>query len=362
MMVAFGFSLSIFLLLPKFLKTELAAGAFEIGLVSSMFGAASVVAVPFAGAWVSRYGCRRSIMAGNLALGVGALGFVLVTTVGPLALLSRSMHGLAWNMVFSAGMTLATMITPADRMAEAIGVYGSANILTNALAPALAEPLIDRVGYRPVFAASAIIAVVAWALGRRLVEPSADRSAAAQPTQSIQALLRRPRYQRLLVVGLVSGLGFGVIFTFHQPFALALGMRNVSGFFIAYSVGALGIRLAAGRLMDRAGHQRSARMALVLSGLVVASTAALRPGWLAVVGGSFGIAHGFFYPAVMALAVDSRSGQRAQPLMLMSGAFAAGSAFVPLFGALADAAGYPPVFIIAGTASALAAVLIPPPA
>ncbi len=373
MLIAFGFSLSVFLLLPKFMKTELHSAAFDIGLVSSMFGVASVFALPFAGTWITRYGYRWSILVGNIVMATGALGFVLVHAVGALPLLLRCLHGLAWTMVFNAGMTLATLVAPGDRTAQAIGVFGSANLVTNAVAPAMAEPLIERFGYRPVFAAAAGIAGVACLLGRRLLEPGGaaaerapvgTRSLALSRPETLFDLLRSVAYQKLLVVGLVSGLAFGGMFTFHQPFALALGMRNVRGFFIAYAIGAIAVRLASGRLVDRVGHRRIAVAALIVEGVVIMGTSRLQPGHLALWGGLFGITHGMFFPAAMALAVTLRPASRAQSLMLMSGAFAAGSAFVPLLGALADWVGYPVIFLLSGLAAVLVANLLPeaPPA
>jgi MFS family permease len=136
-------------------------------------------------------------------------------------------------------------------------------------------------------------------------------------------------------------------------------MRNVRSFFIAYSVGAILVRLTAGHLIDRIGHRRSAVWSLAAYGLVTAATSLLAPGQLALYGGLFGVFHGLFFPAIMALAIDPKTGQRAQPLALVNGTFAAGGAFVPLLGALADAIGYPWVFVASGVATLAIVSAIP---
>ena len=55
----FGLAYSAFILLPKFLKTEFGASAWEIGAVAAMFGLATTLVTPFAGVWVDRFGRRR---------------------------------------------------------------------------------------------------------------------------------------------------------------------------------------------------------------------------------------------------------------------------------------------------------------
>src|SRR5687767_1223156 len=214
MQVASGFGLSTFLLLPKFLASALGAGGLAIGADAGTYGLASLVVVPLVGAQIDRDGARRPILIGNLLLIVGALGFVLVKEVGPLALVARALHGAAWTMVFNGGMTLATVLAPPGRLAQAMGVYGSANVITMALAPAIAEPLVDVVGWQAVFAGAAALAAVAVALGRGLGEPPPPEIPAPG---GLRTLLVRRRTRALLVIVLTAGVALGVIFNFYQP-------------------------------------------------------------------------------------------------------------------------------------------------
>src|SRR5262245_4380940 len=100
MQTAFGFSSSVFLLLPTVLASSLAASATAIGTVTAMYGLASLAAAPFLGLQIDRHGTRTPIVIGNVLLLVSALGFAAVTSVGPLALALRGMQGLAWTMLF----------------------------------------------------------------------------------------------------------------------------------------------------------------------------------------------------------------------------------------------------------------------
>ena len=110
----------------------------------------------------------------------------------------------------------------------------------------------------------------------------------------------------LFVCSGAAGAGFGVMFTFTQPFALALGARQVSGFFVGYTLCALVRALCRflGALADSLGRRRVAFGALVLYGLVVCMTSQLRPGLLFLAGAGLGLAHGLLYPAINALAAE----------------------------------------------------------
>ena len=75
----FGYAFSTFLLLPKYLVTQLGAGPAEIGLVTSAYGVATVLTIPVMGAVVDRYGRRRFLIAGALVMvaffAVGLFGY-----------------------------------------------------------------------------------------------------------------------------------------------------------------------------------------------------------------------------------------------------------------------------------------------
>jgi MFS family permease len=367
MQMCSGFAFSIFLLLPKYLASVLGAGPLAIGAVNAMFGLANVVAIPFLVAQIDRGGARATILMGNLILAASALGFAFVDSVGPAALLLRGMQGIAWTMTFNGGLTITTLIAPPGRLAQAMGVYGSANLITNALAPAATEPLMDSIGYRPVFAAAAVLALLGWALGRNFKEGTVGSGSTISgapsppsPTSTFRVLLADARIRRLAGVVLIAGMTLGILFTFHQPFALQLGMENVRGFFIGYTAGALLIRLGAGRLSDRLGHRRTTLLSLLCYAAITAGMSLLIPSRLWLFGAIFGVAHGLFLPAFMALAIAGQEIKaRGRILALMNGSLVAGWAPIPLVGMLAEAVGYPGMFVAAGIVTLSAMLLVP---
>jgi MFS family permease len=353
---AFGIAFSIFLLLPKIFASALRVGPEGIGLVQSMFSLAGFVAIPFVGARVDRPGRPRLIVAGTVLMFVASLGYLAVDRVGPLALVLRAAHGVAYTIVFVTGAAVAADLTPPGRMARTMALYGSANLVTNAVAPLFAEPMIDHLGYRSVYVAAAVVSLVAGALGTRLVERP---HAAAPADASLTSVLRRGRARRITIAIGLAGIALGAMFTFSQPMALALGVREVRAFFVTYTLAVITVRLVLRDLVDRVGPQRACVGALSLYAVVVFSMRFLPALGLATMGAAFGVAHGFLFPAAMALGiVDLPAAERGRMLTLTNAGFICGGAFVLPLGGVAARAGYPAAFALAAACALAAAALL----
>jgi MFS family permease len=357
---AFGFAFSTFLLLPKILAARLHAGPAEIGRVMAMFAVASVVVAPFVGARAERPGRARLILAGCALMAASALGFLAVGGIGPLAMALRAAHGAAYTMVFVTGSAIAADLAPPGRMARTMAIYGTSNLITNALAPLVAEPLIDHLGPWSVYVEAAVAAVVAGALSTRLVEPPrADAHAATARAGSLWAVMRRGRAVRLTVVVFLAGIALNAMFTFSQPLALSLGITKVSSFFVAYTAAVILVRALFGGVIDRVGPQRALVGALSLYTVVVSSMRLLPVLGLGALGAGFGFAHGFLFPSAMALAIsDLPSSERGRMLTLANVGFIAGGAFTQPLGAVAARAGYFTLYTLCAAGTLAAAILL----
>ena len=146
------------------------------------------------------------------------------------------------------------------------------------------------------------------------------------------------------------GVACGVMFTLHQPLALARGITRVSDFLVAYTVAALPVRVGLGRLIDRVGAGRAAAASFLLYGVIVAAMPALRGSvGLAVFGAIFGLAHGIFFPALLALSISSApEAGRSRVIAGFNAAFNVGGAAVIPFGLLAESYGFVAAFVPVG--------------
>lgn len=344
----FGYAFSNYFLLPKFLVTELGAGPAEIGQVTAFYGLFVVVSLPAMGVLVDRFGRRDFLTAGAILMAAASFAFTGVGRVGTLLYVLRAVQGVAFAMAFVAGATLAVDEAPPERLGQAIGWFGLTFLAMNAIAPAAAEEIALRVGWPAAFLTAAVFALVSAGLSRRLRD---RRSLPARDVQvaSLLEMALRPRQLRVTAAIALVGLAMGAAFTFHQPFALELGMTHVRSFFVAYAVSAVVMRVGFGGLIDRAGRRRVVLVTLALYAVVVAGMSGLEPGWLGAFGAGLGVAHGLFYPAYNALAVEGMGEHERGKLMgLFQAGFNAGSSCGTLaLGELAERAGYPPVFWVA---------------
>lgn len=357
--VGFGYAFSSYWMLPKFLVTELGAGPAEIGRVIAVHGVAVVVAMPAVGAAVDRFGRRNFLTAGGVAMALTSVAFTAVDSMGPLLYVLRALQGVAFAMAFAAGAALAVDAAPAERVGEAIGLFGLTFLSMNALAPLSVETIASRAGWPAAFASAALGATLCVALSRRLRDGDAVRDAGGR-VPGLWEVARRPRLLRLaLVIGLVA-MGLSAAFSFHQPFALQLGMTRVRDFLVAYALAAVAVRLLLGRFADRVGRRRVSIAALVPYTFVVAGMAQLRPGGLAWFGAGLGVTHGLLYPALNAVAVEGVGvRERGKVMALFQAAFQTGVAFGAFaLGLVAEHAGYPAAFRTAGACVLLALLLL----
>lgn len=347
----FGLAYSAFILLPKFLKTELDASAFEIGAVAAMFGLATTLVTPVAGVWVDRFGRRRFVAWGAFAMILGCLGFVAVDSMGPLVYGLRFLQGVAFSLAFVAGGALVTDQAPPERLGQAIGLYGLTMLSTNAIAPALAEGIADRVGWTPAFVAAGVASATAFALAFTLREHVEPPPADAE-VPSLWSVVSSRRALWFMSISGLGGAAFGAMFTFSQPFALDLGMTHVRSFFGAYAAMGILVRVGLGNWVDRAGRDRISLLTLALYAACVFWMAGLTPGSLALIGAAFGVAHGLFYPAFNALVMEPvHELERGKVYAIFIGAFNAGWGVSGIvLGWVAERHGYPTVFVCAGLA------------
>lgn len=342
-----GMSFSTYFLLPKFLAVELAADAATIGGLSAVSLLASVFCMPYAGVQIDRHGRRLFVTLGAVVFAIACAGYLFVDRVGPLLWILRLVQGIGWPLYYLALSTLATDIAPKARMGQAIGMFGGVMISTNALGPALAEWGAHQFGWQAVFAATVVAALVAAVLAHWL--PDNHRPQAREDTSTMAQLMRRPGLMRVLVVTAMVGWTFGAMFTFYQPWALASGFKQVSAFLVAFAGCAMVMRLGLGGLADRLGRLRVAKVTLVLYCIAPLTLVWLPTLGLFVTGALLGLAHGMFFPAFNAVAVEyAEESERGKAMGAYNGAFNIGfAAGSYLLGYVAIATSFPTIFVIA---------------
>ena len=348
--LAFGFAFSTFFLLPKYVVVELSGTASQVGYVGALAVVTAIITAPIAGKLLARGPRRPMIVLGSAITLLTSLAFLGVTQLDSYLYAVRAVQGVGFTLFFVATATLVADLAPASRLGQALGWFGSAALLMNAIATLVAERIAHHYGWQGVFLASAGAGLITLALALTLREPRHQ----ALPAAASPGSLEGDTYQALrsrgpvLWAAVAGGAAFGVMFTFTQPFAISLGDTHVGPLFAGYTASALLVRLAFGSLADRLGRARVGAAALAFYALVVASTAGLAPGWLWLLGLAFGLAHGAFYPSLNALALEGATHQqRGAITAYFIAAFNAGVLVVTFgLGQVAEAYGYPTVFLL----------------
>jgi len=342
----FGMSFSAFFLIPKYLKLVLFASEVQIGLLGALGAAAGVFAFPIVGSLNDRFGRKPFILVGSVIMTLTSVTMLFIDEVGPLMYLVRIAQGVAFALLFNSATTLVSDNVQPAQLGRALALFGASMLGTNALSPAISEPIADHYGWSSVFWFSIVWGVLSIACAPFVHEEARPRATGgARP--SMFSLLAQPRARRVVLLTATGGAGFGTIFIFHQPFAISLGITKVSGFFVAYALFALFVRLLIISRVDAWGRKRASAVSLCVYAGAVACTAFLRPGMLEPIGAVMGLAHGIFYPVFNALAVEGVPlQQRGSMMALYHGGFNAGMALALLFGGgIAERFGYPTLFL-----------------
>jgi MFS family permease len=355
--LAYGMCWSMFLLLPKFLTLQLHATPLQIGLVSAIPSLAGTLAVPFVGRMIDRVGRRPLILIGGVMVTSQAFAFVAVERIGPLLFVLQLVYGLSFVIAFNAAGAHAADLAPADKLTHVLGIFGASNVITNAIAPAIGEPLAAAMGWPPVFALAGGFGVCAVLLALRVHDVESTPHAVERVESGGGLGANVVLYTFAMAA---TGAAFAVAFAFYQPFALSLGMHEVRAFFIGFACSVFVARVLLGSLPDRIGRKRCAVVSLLLYGLVELAMSHLIPGTLMLYGALIGAAHGFFYPTVNALAVEqAQRKNRGRVMTYLSGGFQLGyTVGVLLFGWIAGRTGYPMIFVLGGASMWVAALVL----
>jgi MFS family permease len=348
-------SVNAYNLLPWYLQA-LGAQVGEIGTIMAMFSVAAILAQGVTGRLLDR-GWRRACMVGAAALlTLVSAGFGLTERLGwPLYAL-RFLQGMSHAAYMTSSMTLIADLAPPSRRAEAVGIYGTGGLVAVALGPAVGELLIGASGYPAFFAATVAVAAAALAFAILVPVPA---TALAPPGERLGFSGWAP-FLPLLLPAFQYGLANVIVFVFLPPFARTLELSRVGPFFIAYTGAAILVRFVGGGLADRVGQRQ-----VIIPGLGAMTAGILLCGglqetWmLLLIGILNGSAQGFVMPAANALAFErAPAGRRGQAVALYNAANLVGSTLgASGFGWLAQAVGYRPAFLLAGSVLAAGSYL-----
>lgn len=267
-LASFGAMVSFYLLLSvmPLYAAHAGDGRLQSGLTTGVLMLATVTA-ELATPWlIARFGYRLTFAAGLLVLGAPAIALIPSDAL-PLILAVCAVRGFGFAIIVVVGAALVASLVPRERRGEGLGVYGVVVGIPGVAALPLGVWLANHAGFRPVFAAASVSALVAILAAAGIRVPRVARLGAAG---GVLAGLRSTGLRRPAVMFATTAMAAGVIVTF-----LPLAVTGASG-----TVAALGLLVQAGMATlfrwwaGRRGDRHGA-LALLAPGVLVAAAGML---------------------------------------------------------------------------------------
>jgi len=279
----------------------------------------------------------------------------------PAIYLLRIAYCLAVAGVFGAAMTFVSGRLPVVRMAEMIGMLGTAGFTGMVVGTQVGDWLcgaaeLSRADVDRLFVAAGLIGLIAMLFAAlatsRSLPPKIRRR---QPPMGY--LLWRYQPGAILAVALIAGAALGWPSTFLATYAVELGIPRIGAFFTIYSITAVITRVLTRRWPERFGLTP-----LVLIGLGIIAGSQLfflfvQNEWTFMLPGfTYGIGHAILFPTVVATGCRTFPERyRGLGTMLIMSAFDLGTMVgAPLVGTVIHHApewrlpGYPSLFVLMG--------------
>src|SRR4029453_6268479 len=300
-------SLAMFVLVPLLIR-DLGGSDLTIGLVLGVGTAASVLTRPFVGVLLDSLGRRPVLLAAGIGNALSWLPFLALGSAGPWLYAVVTLHAVIWGALFASYFTYAADLTPAERRAEGIAVFGVFGLAPNGIAPMLGETIIARWGFSAFLFTASGFAVLSVALTTLVpTPPPVLRATDAVPHVGLHGLRHaatQPGMPLVLAVTVVLVVAINAAFFFVAPFTRDVGLARSGQFFAAYAAMSVTIRLFGRRMLDVLGAHLVSYPAFALFGLGLAALALLpAPGVLILSGLGCGAGHGTLFPVLNALAI-----------------------------------------------------------
>jgi len=250
---------------------------------SAAFGLGTAASAVFLGRLIDRYGPRRMLIAALLLLAAGLAGCAAAPTLA-LLVLAQLVVGIASGIALPAIYTLASVIAPAGRESETIGLVLTGWTLSMVAGVPLSAATADFAGWRAVYVVVAAATLIACAAVRFAALREEFTGKATSP---LAALGVRGAAPLLLACAAFMAAFYGVYAYIGDHLHTALGLPVSANGVVAASYG-LGFGSAAffDRLIDRFGVPRLLPLIFITLAGVYTAIAAVSfsyPALLAVV-------------------------------------------------------------------------------
>ncbi len=347
------FSFIGFFVLPRHLE-DIGAGRDEIGRIMSMWGWAAIVLILPVGHWLDRIGRKPFAAAGAIAMAAAAVGLARVTEISWVVYALRCLLGTGFIVAYTAAVAMQVDRAPAKDIPRVFLLTGVCALVMHISGPVLGEWLYRHHGFAAFSYTAAAVSLVAAVVFLSMTDihrpaPREPGSGDGPGEASSLQVIKEKNLLPLLTLNLIEVGSYTAVATFVLVFVRTKGLVSGGEFFIAYPVMAILLRLLFGGVPGRFGPSAAIHSTMVFYILSIALMPLVSEPWhLLLAGAGFGIGVTFVNPVLNALAVqrmgDPRWAGRVNGWFVL--AWCIGGTLSPVvFGLVAEAAGYPVMFL-----------------
>ncbi len=254
---------------PLWMTSRFNADSANIGLVIGISGISPIVARPFMGYLLDRWGRKRILYISVLLF--GAINFLYVFAKSPYTvLLIRFIQLIPFAASTTAVVTIATDIIPQNRRGEGLSYFTTSTTLPLAIGPSIGYALY-KINWTLPFILAGSIGLVCFIASFFLTVPEYEPSS---EKYSFKSLFEK----KVVIIALIAGLSFSAlpgIFSFISLYGeqLAVNLDLIGYVYTSYAASLLLTRLIGAKVIDKKDPKISGVIALLLliAGLILIS-------------------------------------------------------------------------------------------
>jgi MFS family permease len=341
-------SFTTFFLLPIMVE-NMGGDAVDIGLVMGVMPLGAVISRFFWGRWMDLSGRKKILLVSILLNTAVVFLFLTVRSVGPWIVILRFLQGAAMGGYITAVWTITADISPPERLAESLGIFGIAGMVALAVGPWAGELIMNRFDFAGVFIASAAMSAIALLFSIPLRE--------SRPIDGCELI--RPSYRKtmgrgiliILLITFTFAVSRAAFASFFAEYSIIQKIGSIGAYSIIYSLTTISTRLITRKLPDRLGRARVLFPALLIFGVGIGLIAVIHSWPIFILSAVLcGLGHCFLYPVLNALVVEKvHSCARGTATGLFISSFDIGIGIGSLiWGLVAQYFGYHIMYLLAG--------------
>lgn len=331
--------------IPIWMTDQFGANPAEVGLIVGIAGLSPIIARPFMGYLLDRFGRKKILRIAVLMGGVMSLVFLLAKN--PTAILIvRFLQLIPFVATSTALVTVATDVIPEDRRGEGLSYFTTSTTLPFAFGPSIGFALYEMNWQLP-FILAGIIGGIGFLASLIIKLPKYET---VKGKFSISSALDK-RVGIAAIISAIAFLALPTIFSFVALYGeeIAINLDRVGFVYTGYAASLLISRVVGAKTIDQKDPKISGISAFLflISGLVVISVSR---SLLALVAGGFlvGAGAGIILPTLLMMSINMVPTKRGvSNAMVYGGIDVANSLGASIFGVVANFMGrYSPSYLV----------------